>query len=218
MAGVPPPGLLPVPPVAPFFSFPGQNAILDLSGSDRDIKLYHKAILPNVGSIKYDLKSEGFKSFLESVRVRAKLYGWTEILDIPDANGIVVSILDQYGNITMDECRAPATVYMAARDRNTQNSVMLYQFLLNSIEEKWKTTFVSKIALYSINNEQDGLCFLRLIISRAQVSTLATVSVLRNILGNLDKRIVEFSGNVTEFNDPLQINWQLLGRQHLTAC
>jgi hypothetical protein len=132
MAGVPPPGLLPIPPVPviPFLLFPGQNAILDLGNSDRDIKMYHKAIVPNVGAIKYDLKSEGLKSFLESVRVRAKLYGWMDILDIPDATGAVVSILDQYGNITMDECRAHATVYMAARNRNTQNSVMLYQFLL----------------------------------------------------------------------------------------
>jgi hypothetical protein len=203
MAGVPPPGPIvppPVPPV-PFLLFPGQNAILDLAGSDRDLKLYHKAILPNVGAIKYNLKPEGLKSFLESVRVRAKLYGWMEILDVPDAAGVVLSILDQYGNISMDECRAHATLYMNARNRNTQNSVMLYQFLLNSIEEKWKTTLLSKMAIYSINGEQDGLCFLRLIISRAQVNTLATVSVLRNALGNLDKKIVEFSGNVTEFND-----------------
>jgi hypothetical protein len=201
MAGIPPPGILPVPPVVPFLLFPGQNAILDLAGSDRDIKMYHKAIVPNVGTIKYDLKSEGLKSFLESVRVRAKLYGWMEILDVPDATGLVLSILDQYGNISMEECRAHAMIYMAARNRNTQNSVMLYQFLLNSIDEKWKTTLLSKMGLYSINGEQDGLCFLRLIISRAQVNTLATVSVLRNSLGNLDKKIVEFSGNVTEFND-----------------
>jgi hypothetical protein len=163
--------------------------------------LYHKAILPNVGTIKYDLKSEGLNSFLESVRVRAKLYVWMDILDVPDAANVGVSILDQYGNISMDECWAHATVYTAARNQDTQNSVMLYQFLLNSIEEKWKTTLLSKMILYTINGEQDGLCFLRLIISRAQVNTLATVSVLRNALGNLDKKIVEFSGNVTEFND-----------------
>jgi hypothetical protein len=36
------------------------------------------------------------------------------------------------------------------------------------------------------------------------VNTLATVSVLKNNLGNLDKKITEFSGNVTEFNDHVQ--------------
>jgi hypothetical protein len=121
MAGVPPPGILPVAPVIPFLLFPGQNAILDLAGSDRDIKLYHKAILPNVGTIKYNLKSEGLKSFLESVRVQAKVYGWMNILDVPDATNVVISILDQYGNISMDECCAHATVYMAARNRYTNN-------------------------------------------------------------------------------------------------
>jgi hypothetical protein len=101
----------------------------------------------------------------------------------------------------MDECRAYATVYLAARNRDTQNLGLLHQFLQNSIKEKWKTTLLSKMALYTINGEQDGLCFLRLLISRAQVNTLATVSVLRNQLGNLDKKITKFSGNVKEFNN-----------------
>jgi hypothetical protein len=43
-----------------------------------------------------------------------------------------------------------------------------------------------------------------LLISRSQVNTFATVSVLRNALGILDKQIIEFSGNVTEFNDHMQ--------------
>jgi hypothetical protein len=198
------PPVVPAVPVIPFLLFPGQNVILDLAGSDRDIKMYHKAIIPNVGATKYDLKPEGLKSFLESVRVRAKLYNWMNILDVPDAAGVVLSILDQYGNISMDECRAYATVFMGARNRDTQNSVMLYQFLLNSIEEKWKATLLSKMAIYTINGEQEGLCFLRLLISRAQVSTLATVSVLRNSLGNLDKKIIEFAGNISAFNDHVQ--------------
>jgi hypothetical protein len=147
MAGIPPTGALPVPPVIPFLLFQGQNAILDLAGSDQDIKLYHKAILPNVVAIKYDFKSEDIKSFLESVRVRAKLYGWMDILDVPDTTGLVLSKVDQNGNISMDECCTHATIYMAARNRNTQNLVMLYQFLLNSMEEKWRTTLLSKMFL-----------------------------------------------------------------------
>jgi hypothetical protein len=95
------------------------------------------------------------------------------ILDVPDAAGIVLSMLDQYGNITMDKCCTHATIHMAARNYDMQNLVMIYQFLLNSIKEKWKTALLSKMATFTISGEQDDLCFLRLLISRAQVNTLA---------------------------------------------
>jgi capsule polysaccharide export protein KpsE/RkpR len=89
---------------------------------------------------------------------------------------------------------------MTARLRDAQNAVMLFQFLSNSISDEAKAELTVQPQLYTIQDVQDGLCFLKLIISKAQVDTIATVNVLRNALGRLENKMVEYSGNLTEFN------------------
>jgi hypothetical protein len=53
---------------------------------------------------------------------------------------------------------------------------------------------------FTINGEQDGLCFLRAIISKAQVDTVGTVHSLRNALGKLVVKIVECAGDIEKFH------------------
>jgi hypothetical protein len=191
MAGVPP------PPVA---LFPGETIAtpLNLVNDDRDIKMYHRAI---VGLTKpYDLKPKGLKNFLLAVKERSRLYNWATILDVPDALGNIRPLLEQYGNVDMDDCQIHANDYMMLRQRDAQNSMMLYQFLSNSISDDMKSELTVQSEIFEVQGQFDGLCFLKLIISTAEVDTIATVSVLRNTLKRLDVKMVEVSGNLIEFH------------------
>jgi hypothetical protein len=91
----------------------------------------------------------------------------------------------------MEECQDHAVDYMGQRLRNAQNSMMLYQFMSNSISEEVKLDLTVQSDLYEIDGLCDGLCFLKLIVSTAQVDTIATVSVLQNSLKRLERKTVE---------------------------
>jgi hypothetical protein len=191
MAGVPPPLVA---------LFPGETvaAPLNLINDDRDIKMYHRAI---VGITKpYDMKPKGLKNFLLAVKERSRLYNWGTILDVPDALGNTRSLLEQYGNVDMEDCQIHANDYMMMRQRDAQNSMMLYQFLSNSISDEVKSELTVQSEMYEVQGQFDGICFLKLIVSTAQVDTIATVSVLRSTLKRLDVKMVELSGNLIDFH------------------
>jgi hypothetical protein len=53
---------------------------------------------------------------------------------------------------------------------------------------------------FTINSEQDGLCFLRTIITKAQMDTIGTVQTLRSDIGALPTKMVELTSNIEEFH------------------
>jgi hypothetical protein len=59
---------------------------------------------------KYDAKPKGKRVFLEKFRAKAKMYYWDDVLDVPDLKPLATSrnILDRYGTVTLEECRAHA--------------------------------------------------------------------------------------------------------------
>jgi hypothetical protein len=47
---------------------------------------------------------------------------------------------------------------------------------------------------------KDGLCFLQVIISKAQLDTMGTVEMLCSLLFDLPTKIVELLGNIIDFH------------------
>jgi hypothetical protein len=141
MAGVP-------PPIVSLFPGEATATPFNLSNDDRDIKLYHRAI---IGVVKpYDLKPKGLKNFLSAVKERSGLYNWTTILEVPDALGNIQSLLEQYGNVDMDDCQIHANDYMMVRQRDAQNSMMLYQIASNFISDDMKSELTVQSEMYEI--------------------------------------------------------------------
>jgi hypothetical protein len=87
------------------------------------------------------------------------LYNWTTILEVPDVLGNIRSLLEQYGNIDMEDCQIHANDYMMIRQRDAQNSVMLYQFLTNSISNEMKSELTVPSEIYEVQGQFDGICF-----------------------------------------------------------
>jgi hypothetical protein len=106
--------------------------------------------------------------------------------------------------VTMEECTAHATPYMAAVTQSCRNAIMMYTFLHLSLtpEALVKVTFYPTV--FTINGEADGLCFLWTIIAKAQLDTIGTFNTFRSLLGMLDVKIVELSVKNKLFH--LQVN------------
>jgi hypothetical protein len=183
----------------------GGVAVLDYDVSD-DLKYYHKACKGLDGSLKYDMSPSKLKAFLDQVRKRSKQFGWNAVLTVPTIVGLPLvpinrNILDSYGTVTLEECQAHARTYMIANvTRIGQDSVMLYNFLFDSLTTEGLNKVNIDPTSFTVNGEQDGLCFLRTIITKAQMDTIGTVQTLRNAIGALPTKMVELTANVEEFH------------------
>jgi hypothetical protein len=207
---LPPPHVgIPQPPV-PFALFPGRAAstYLDLRSSAADIKLYNKSIegLPN----KYDLSPIGLNQFLSSVMGRVTAYGWEGTIRIPDLTGIIRNLIMEYGLVTATDCLRYILSYFNLSTREAQNSVMMFQFLMNSLTLEAQTEMCVYKDQYIIEYTPtpgdpsieigSGACLLKAIIGKAVLDTMASVNTLRAAIRNLDKKFVEMQSNVKQFN------------------
>jgi hypothetical protein len=176
------------------------NNLLDLTDNNQ-IKMYRNGMKFLEGD-KYDGKPKGLRVFLESFKNRAIMYNWFDVLTVPNlARTDAKNFLTHYGSITMEECVSHAEDYMLARDRASQNSQMMFHCLSDSLTTEFKAELMSEAGAYTIDGYSEGLCFLKMITSKAQIDTVATVNVLRASIGKLSIKMVEMSGNITEFNN-----------------
>jgi hypothetical protein len=103
-----------------------------------DLKYFYRATKGLDDANKYDLSPDKLKGFLDQVNKRVPLCGWTAVLAVPTivvAPAVAVNrnFINEYGNVTMAECQAHETGYMAGVTVNGQNAVMLYNFLFDSL-------------------------------------------------------------------------------------
>jgi hypothetical protein len=210
------PAAAPVVPAAaqaPFAVMPGaaNPNVLDYNKTDA-LKLFNKAIAAL--DSKFDLAEENLRTFLEQVRERARIFNWESLLTVEDSSGTDRSLLNSYGMLTMDDCRKHAAAHLALQDRMTQDSMMCYQFLINSLTDKAKLHMLAEKDKYYVNDVPSGVCFLKAIIGRSSIDSTAKVGMLRKKIANLPNAIMsEFKGNIRTFNTYVaEQKEQLVGR------
>ena len=106
-AQVQPQGVAQVGPIPPGFALgPGRgNALLDYSNTSH-IKTYYKAVTPR--KHKFDSKPSNLHIFMKSIANRAKSFGWVNLLNINDSNGITRSLLNNYRQLMTAEVKMHA--------------------------------------------------------------------------------------------------------------
>ena len=181
--------------------FPGRanDGLLDFN-LEKHMKFFSRATIGL--TTKYDCSSSGLAVFLQKVKERILIFNFTSILQVPSGDTIPImrDLIQSYGLITIEECQAFAITYLAAKDRRGQNSGMLYQFLSDSLTDAASAMMLTQMEKYTINGEQDGMCFLKIIIAKAHVDTMASVNALRTSLSNLDHKMKECKGNILDFH------------------
>jgi hypothetical protein len=191
----------PVPPVPGFALLPEANAANPLDfNRPQDMKIYVAATkgLEN----KFDLKESTLHLFLTEVKERVRTYGWTEILNVPDAAAVPVqrNLLTNFGQVSLEDCSRHARTYYNQPNRNTQNSMFLYQFLCDSVTEEAKATMISNSTLYSLGDTPVWSMFLKVLIGKSSIDTKAKVLLLREQVANLYVKISDLKGDVRAFN------------------
>lgn len=185
-----------------FALMPGaaDNNVLNFNKSEA-IKLFHKAIQPL--DPKFTLAEENLRTFMEQVRERARIYNWDALLTVPVDATTSYHLITHYGMISAEACSTYAADHVGAafETRKTQDSMMLYQFLLNSLTDAAKLTMLSNKDQYYVGTTPSGVCFLKAIIGRSSINTKAKVSMIRKRIARLaDIMKDEFKGNVRNFN------------------
>ena len=119
---------------------------------------------------------------------------------------VVLDMLTQYGQITMDHCFAYMATYNGRPVRASQASSMLALCLASSIgpdlylKELMHQSEYNILDPATLSMDDDGLLMLKVLLSIVCIETRATVSCLRNELNDLPAKMVELSSDITAFN------------------
>ena len=160
-------------------------------------------------SNKFALTADQIQTFLQSLKVRGSLNGWdfcvnTGTLLIPEFK----SLVDSYGEITLDQIRETVRDDIMARDiRRRQTDNMMHACILASLTEQAAAVVFLKINEYKApNGEDSGLLLLKLVISE---STLETKSTVNHLWGKLTTGLpgimAGHSNNIQLFNRDVKV-------------
>ena len=199
--------------VRPFARLPGlQNTTpLDFKKSE-DFKVFSKSA--EGFSEKFDLKDDKLGMFLAKIKDRSDIYNWIGIIKIPDDTAVARNILTNFGQLTLENCRAHVLTFLNVEGRNAQNDVMLYFLLVNSLTEEARgkamggardainyTNVAAVVAPATVGETiPSGIMLLKIIIGKSTVDTKAKVLLLRQEVATLSYKMISLKGDIVEFN------------------
>lgn len=204
----------PVPPADPFALLPGNARQQPLNyNKSEDMKIFNKAIAG--ADDKFDLKEANLRTFLDVIKEKARIFDWSTVLNITDANGVARNLLTNFGQLSHAECVVYATAHMGQQTRQAQNDMIMFQYLTSSLTPDARLSMLSTPAMFTINEVPSGVLFLKTLIGRSSVDTHAKVMLIRQEISHLQYKMVELKGDVKEFNMYVaHKRAELLGRGH----
>jgi hypothetical protein len=109
-------------------------------------------------------------------------------------------LLTQHGQVTIEDMRAAAAVYLVQDCRAKQAACQLLTLLTNSLDKSIARKLMLRKAEYTVLGEQDGPTMLKVLIATVCIETRATVSCIRTALMVLPDKLQEFESDITKFN------------------
>ena len=194
----------PVLPQVNFARAPGQadlGAILDYT-MEAAKKQYKNATLPLVN--KHDLSASNLRDFLQLLAQRADVYDWSTILEFEKGDGTTISLLKQYGNITLNAIKQEAEVYEGNNNCASQDSQQLADCIINSLTLEARSTITLYEDEYMVNGLKSGPCMLKVVIRESHIDTNATTRIIQEELNKLDTYMVSIDSNIIKFNEHVQ--------------
>ena len=182
-------------------------------------KLYRAAVKP-ISDKNYGCEPEALKVFLQDVEARVTEAGWETAINIPideEDEDETVSLITNYGEITLEQVRAHAQTYIAGHTRHAQTSHQMYQCLRNSLTQEGKIRILAYKDDYVVDGYFSGPCLLKVIIRQSHIDTNATVRHIRENLSSLNVMLPKMGYDITKFNTYVQnLIDSLQARGHVT--
>ena len=132
------------------------------------------------------------------------MQGITDIFLVPDRTDpnvpIVRDFLDNYGVLSLEDVRAHAATYVVARNRQDQDSTILYHAAINSLSTAGRSKISVWEQQYTVAGMQAGVPLLKVIIRESSVDTQATAAHIREQLASLDEYMQTVQSDIKKFN------------------
>ena len=198
MAAVPPAAA-----AAPFSLAPGlSNGANVIDYSTNEAQRQFKEATKSLNN-KFDCGPTDLVRFLRELQDRATISNWMDILMIPpdpaQPNDTLI-LTEAYGQLSLEQVRAHAAIYVAVQNRGAQDSVQLLTCIMNSLTKEAYDLIKSHAEDYRVNGVESGVACLKVIIRESYIDTNSTSRHLRSLLGSLDKYMLAVSSDVTKFN------------------
>jgi hypothetical protein len=104
-----------------------------------------------------------------------------------------INLLDLYGMVSLQEIQEVAETYINLKTRAAHDSVMLYQCIMNSLENTIRDKIYHHEKDYSISGTFLGTCLLKVVIDNSYVGTNANAEMIK-----MDSNIRKFNNDVIE--------------------
>jgi hypothetical protein len=170
-------------------------------------EVYKLAIMP-LSTKLYDLMPAGLLNFVENVKDRADLNGWSGYAGIftmvtmdEKGNDVVRSVLDSYASIPLEEIQVSEMMALTQkRSRAGQDTGMVFQCLMASITPGAQERVRMHVRDYTLDGKRSGVCLFKVITRLSSANYNGTVTVLRNQLQKLDTWVTSNGDNIIALN------------------
>ena len=178
------------------------SGVLDYSTAS-GAKIYRAATQPLMEDL-FNCEPQGLKVFLAYLEDRAIINGWEPILDIPeDARNPDVklrNLIHKFGQISLQQVKDHASLYVAYQERASQDSMQLYQCLMASLSKEARAKVMICKDEYTVTGFPSGAVLLKIIIRESHIDTRATVRHIRDKLSSLDLYLPTIGHDIIKFN------------------
>ena len=143
------------------------------------------------------------------LQVKATNFGWnnidtSDIINIPNdpANpNMTLDLIQSVSLLTTETISAWARNNVVNQPtRRAQNNYMMYLTLVNSLDNNTQATMELEKANYTIEDTHVAALYFKILMSKAQIDTQATIALTRTALTRLDEKMLELNSNISEFN------------------
>mmetsp|Transcript_21623 Transcript_21623/g.36824 ORF Transcript_21623/g.36824 Transcript_21623/m.36824 type:complete len:423 (-) Transcript_21623:240-1508(-) len=213
------PALAPaVPPAAPAIAFALTPALAVIGIIDLSTTSGHKLWKAGTAALptEYDGTPQGLHLFLYELEHRAEDFGWDRLVTIDIAppgavRRVYRNLITQHRTISLENVKANAVNYVAANNRDTQNSRMMLLCILASLDKDTRALMMTETEAFTITEGyppvrfKDGPTLLKVLLRKIHVETRATNFYLRQQMTKLPSKFIKLNYNVEKFNQEVSL-------------
>lgn len=196
----------------PFALTPGT---LNLNYLDYTSKAGRKVFEEATKALKdeFDGTSDKIAVLQEQMEGKSTDFGWnnqdtSDVINIPidmtNPND-TRDLIQEYSQLTTNMITAWAMVHIVgAQTRRAQNNYNLYRCLFNTLTSDTQAAISLEREKYTVQGTIIAPLFYKVLLSKAEVDTQATVALTRAALTRLGQKMLDLNSNVAEFNRYVQ--------------
>lgn len=158
---------------------------------------------------KFDVDSANFFTFIELLNERVRDLGMLEegsnlqmqFETRDDGEVETINPITQHGTYTLKEMQQWESKFLRTPTRNSQNSKILYDLLMNSLSTVGHQHVHNHKSEYTLKGMESGGCLFKVIVREAYVDSVATTNTVKESLTSLDQWLKDNGTDITKFNN-----------------